>query len=561
MNLNRMTTRPLQVPRSKRRHMVRALTSMPAGKVVPIAAIPLLREDDARGRMRLNFEMSETAEILMNAVYVNVKAYFVPFLAFPRFGGSMDILNRSYKGQPAIAGGSVVPWIETHAMGAHGSKEIYKYLGLHAKTATNVNTMFAEAYNLIWNFRASNRSPQITPRSRLDTTLAPAFWRHENFAHIVPDFDEDVIDGEVALNVVASELTVKKTGGGNPSLTYTPAGNKDVKAVGAGGTGSLKFAGSGGSSAMYANGNTIANNAAFVEGAFVNDVMATAKADLTGVYAEMAENGLTVSLSNIELARKTQAFARLREQFSEHDEDWIIDMLMDGLSIPDQALKHPMLLADVTNVFGMNKRYSTDADALSASAVNGMSIAELSIRLPRIATGGVIMITAEVTPEQLFERQKDPFFHLAAVSELPEYLRDTLDPQKVEVVTNDYVDVSHSTPNGTFGYAPLNHKWNRAAYNVGGKFYRPAVDAGFDEDRQRIWAVETANPVLSADFYLCTTMHTKPFLDLVADPFEAVAVGDFSIGGNTVFGPLLVEASQNYEAVMAKAPTERIEKP
>ena len=170
------------------------------------------------------------------------------------------------------------------------------------------------------------------------------------------------------------------------------------------------------------------------------------------------------------------------------------------------------------------------------------------------------MVTAEVTPEQLFERQKDPFFHLGSVEALPEFLRDTLDPEKVEVVTNDFVDFDHDTPNGTFGYAPLNHAWNRVHYNIGGKFYRPEVDGEFDEDRQRLWAVETQNPTLSADFYLCNSMHTKPFLDTEADPFEVVAVGDFIIDGITVFGGVLVEAMNNYDKVMEKAPTDRIEK-
>nr|QJB21437.1 MAG: major capsid protein [Microvirus sp.] len=572
MNLNRMTTRPLDVPRSRRRHGLRALTSMPAGKVVPIAAVPLLREDAVRsGRMRLSFEMNETAEILMNAVYVDVKAYLVPFLAFERFQGSMDVLNRSYKGQPPLDGRPVIPFVETHAMGAHGSKPIYKYLGLHAKPTTNVNTMIAEAYNLVWNYRAANRSPEITPRSRLDTSLAPAFWKHENFAHIVPDFDQAVIDGEVALNVVAAQLPLS----GTAALT----GSAPVTGIGLTGTAQTGGARnnvreSTGSTANYTKGwlnfdGTLGTSEAEISikslsGGDYPDIRAqlagNGGVNLSAVFAEMQENGITVSLSNIDLARKTQAFARIREQFAELDDEWVIDMLMDGLSIPDQALKQPMLLAQATNVFGMSKRYSTDADALTASAVNGMTMAGLNIRVPRLATGGVIMVTAEITPEQLFERQKDPFFHLGSVGELPEYLRDTLDPEKVEVVTNDYVDVDHDTPAGTFGYAPLNHKWTGVNYKIGGKFHRPEVNAAFDEDRQRIWAVETENPVLSADFYLCTAIHQKPFLDTVADPFEAVAIADFDIEGNTVFGGVLVEAMNNYQAVMDKAPTDRIEK-
>nr|QJB21383.1 MAG: major capsid protein [Microvirus sp.] len=564
MNLNRRTSRPINTRRSMRRHGVRALTSMPAGRVVPLAAIPLLREDAVRsGRVQFKFEMSETAEILMNAVYVDVKAYLVPWLAFERFGGSMDILNRSYMGQPPMAGESVIPFVEKHALGAHGSKPLYKYMGLHGKSTDQVNTMYAEAYNLIQNFRAGNRSPNIPKRSRLDTSLAPAFWRHENFAHIVPDFDQDVIDGEVALNVVEGQLPL--TGALSGKL---PVGGIGIETPGSAGAvpNTRKSDGSAmgpmtgwyNTSAAHTAGLSIEQDPARV--GYPNIKVDVAGANLSAVFAEMQENGITISLANIELAKKTQAYARIREQYSEHDEEWIIDMLMSGLSIPDQALKHPLLLAQSTNVFGMNKRYSTDADALDASAVNGMSVAQLNLRVPRLATGGIIMIIAEVVPEQMFERQKDPFFHLPNVAALPDWLRDDLDPEKVVVVKNSYVDTDHATPDGTFGYAPLNHEWSAVRYNIGGKFHRPTTNTTEDEDRQRIWACETVNPTLAADFYLCTNIHQKPFLDTLADPFEAVAVGEFAIEGNTVLGPLLVEANNNYEAVMEIAPTDRIEK-
>ena len=95
---------------------------------------------------------------------------------------------------------------------------------------------------------------------------------------------------------------------------------------------------------------------------------------------------------------------------------------------------------------------------------------------------------------------------------------------------------------------------------IGGKFYRPEVDAGFDEDRQRIWAVETQNPTLSTDFYLCTNIHTKPFVVTNQDPFEVVTQGEVFIEGNTVFGGHLVEATDDYEKVLALAPQDRIEK-
>lgn len=170
------------------------------------------------------------------------------------------------------------------------------------------------------------------------------------------------------------------------------------------------------------------------------------------------------------------------------------------------------------------------------------------------------MVVAEITPEQLFERQKDYYLAASTVEDLPNYLRDELDPEKVARVTCDHVDMDHDTPADTFGYAPLNHQWDTNAPRIGGRFYRPEVDASFDEARQRIWAVETQNPTLAEDFYLCTTMHTKPFHDTVIDPFESVTLGEVFVEGNTVFGGLLVEAQANYEAVLAEVDQTRIDK-
>jgi len=278
------------------------------------------------------------------------------------------------------------------------------------------------------------------------------------------------------------------------------------------------------------------------------------------VFAELQDNGITLSLANLEMAKKTAAFARLRTQYTGHDDEYIIDMLMSGLTVPEQAWKQPMLLADQNTVFGMSKRYATDGSNLTESVVNGMTMIEQRFRLPPAPMGGVVMMVVEVTPDQLFERQKDPYLYTVSVDTLPDALRDTLDPEKVSIVKNEDIDLDHSEPNDTFGYAPLNHEWTRGIPAIGGKFYRPEVDASFDEDRQRIWAVETADPVLSEDFYLCTTMHQKPFVETTGDNFELLMRGEAAIRGLTVFGGELIESSDDYEKVEAQQPRERIDK-
>lgn len=553
-SVNRQHSEPLRVPRTRRHHGVAVLTSLPAGKCVPLTAIPLLREDALSGSFRLSVEMLETKELLMNPVNLRVTAYVVPLLALERFEGSRDQFDRSYMGEPQVEGGSVVPFVETAAMGTHGANAVYKALGLHGKSTDLVNTAYLEAYNLIWNFRAKNRSKELTERARLETTLAPAFWQHSRFENVVPDFDQAVIDGEIALNVV------------NSSLALSAASADVVRKSNASGM-KLRV---GGSNTLASNGFALKSGASGYSGFITGESGGTTplsidpdgqlQVDLSGITAEMEGGGVAISLSNLELARKTQAFARMRERYEGHDDEWIIDMLMSGLSIPDQALKHPILLADKSVRFSQVKRYATDSSNLAESAVSGGAVLDLRLRVPRLNTGGVVMVMAEAIPEQLFERQRDPFFALSSVDALPEYLRDTLDPEKVDVVSNAEIDVQHATPAGTFGYAPMNWKWNAFGPRVGGKFYKPESGSANDEDRQRIWAVETENPVLSTDFYIVSAIHVKPFLNTETDPFEATMVGDAAIEGNTVFGGLLVEATANYDKVLEKAPTERIEK-
>ena len=545
MNINRMSINPVDVPRTNRVHTARSLTSLPAGKMVPIFAAGLLREDAVvSGRVRCSFESMETAEVLMNAIRVDVKAYVVPMLALDRFQGSMDVLNRSYQGVAPLEGEAVIPYIETQVFGDYAANDVYVYLGLHGRSDQLVNTAILEAYNQIWNYRAKNRSQALfdeVGRTRLQANLAPAFWSHEMFKHVVPDFDDAKADGEVALNIVDGRMPVTGIGfqGAKADLL-----NQVVKETGSDGTATTTYPTSRRAS----------------DGTNITVVRSNAAGTVPEIFAELAANGITVSLANIELAKKTQAFARMRERYAGHTDEWLINLLMDGISIPDQAFKQPMLVGAASTVFGMSKRYATDAANLTESVVNGATFVDLNIQLPRLPTGGVLMIVAEITPEQLFERQKDAFLHAQDVDDLPQFLRDYMDPQKVGIVPNEYVDIDHDTPLATFGYAPLNYQWNVTAPRIGGRFYRPQVNAGFDEDRQRLWAVETENPTLGPDFYLCTNIHTKPFVVTNQDPFEVVTQGDFIIQGNTQFGPALIEASNDYQKVLDQVDQTRIEK-
>lgn len=561
LDINRQGTSPLKFPRTKRNKIVQVGTSFQAGKMVPIAAIPLLREDSVRnGRVRINLQLQETAEVILNPIRVDVRAYLVSHLCDPRFEKSIDQLNRSYAGIPQIDGGDVVPFIETHAYGTFGSKAVYKALGLHAASAKLVNTWYLKAFNLIWNFRAANRSADLTPRSLTDATLAPAFWNHSRFAHIKPDFDAALAEGEVALNVVYDQLNIVGTAPvvQSGSAFKLMPGTTDAAAR------SLTMTSAGTGTAWSTGATTTTSDTRYHSGLAV---------DISNIAAELATGGITISLANIDLARRTQAFAKLREQYDGHLtgdalDDWLVDeYLMNGVAIPDLAWTQPILLAHQSTVFAQGIRYATDSGNLDESATNGSTFVDLPIRLPkgqRVNSGGVIMIVAEVLPEQMFERQRDPYFHSTEVTDWPEALRDTLDPQKVEEVFNSQIDTSHATPNAVFGFAPMNWEWDMRFPALGGRFAKATADQTFDEDRMRFWAQEVVNPTLSASFYICQDLHQNVFLNggtagAWTDVVDAYALGNVVIEGNTQFGPALIEANGNYEAVADKAPNDRIE--
>lgn len=544
--MERQSTRPIGVPRSLRGHEISTLTSLPAGRMVPIAAAPLLREDSVRrGQVRLSFEMNETAELLMNAVHVNVKAYLVPFLAFDRFDG-MDALNRAYQD----ADGNTIDFFTTEPRGAVGSNEIIEYLGLHAQSGDEINMAYQEAYNIIWNHRATNRSKSIAQREINDKTLAPAFWNHARMRHIVPDFEQALIDGEIALDLGTSTL--------QPAQELPVKGQKFLATGGGQRAGSYKE--SDGTNPAYTDWYTPGHeNSGWGWAVERQDGVPNVRVEMPEI--SLAGSSISVLLSNIDQARKTAAFAKLREQFSGHDDEYIIDMLMSGMTVPEQAWQQPMLLAAQDTIFGMAKRYASDGASLTESVVNGATYVDLNIRVPRVATGGIIMIVAEISPDQLWERQQDPLLTTATVDELPEFQRDELDPEKVDVVYNQYVDSDHDTPDAVFGYEPMNAKWDIKARRIGGKFYKPAADTPYSDLRERVWASETANPTLNEHHYICTDINTSVFAVQNVDPFEVVAAGQMVIEGNTVFGGALLETTDNYAKVLEKAPTEQIIKP
>jgi len=521
---------PVQHSRTMRTDAVSVVTSAYGGKFVPIKMIPLLREDGVlNSRISINVQMSETADMLLNPVRVSAMAYLVPKLAFERFK-DMGTIDRSYNGQPEVDA-SVVPWFETFTYnepppGQTPDPGIFKTLGLHAPNLATINSDYVEAYNAVWNYIALQRSVSLTPRDRLDTTLAPAFWEHTQMKHVVPTFDAAMVEGGVPVSFTE--------GGALPVKSIEQARSRDQ-----------------GGNALGSHPSWIGNN----------DVQpdANGNIDWTGqIWAELQSQSVQISLANIELARETRAWSQLRNEYQGMSEDWMIDQLMAGMRLNDETLKQPILLDHSDTIVGMSERYATDGANLSKSVADGRTSVQLGLRAPALQTGGVVVICAQVLPEMIYERQRDYYMRATTVDDLPMRTSDELDPQPVTTIKNGEVDESHSLPNDLFGYAPLNHNWMRRAPNVGGKYYRPSPSDVWNENRNRIWSTEVVDPTLGPDFYIASEVSHEVFADQNSDPFEFWASGDVRIEGLTYFGEQLREAQGDYDAIEAQVPTERL---
>lgn len=543
-----IATKPLSLPRSTRVDEWRGLTSCRAGEIVPIAYFPLLREDALRGQVMVQVRMEEALHTIINPIRVTMQAHLISKVALARFDGSMEVLNRSYMGQTLPGGGAAPAWhVEDVSIATMGDDDkghaIYDKLGIHYRqqdymSGYKLNSDLLESYWTVVNWRSraiSKALPQWTVTTA--DKLAPAFWNSWKFDHIKPTFDAAMMEGEVPVELNASRLPLQNFGWADADGTGT-------------------------NNARFVDGNGSVNLASLTNMKPMQIDSAAASDGNRRPYANLSATSGAISLANIEMAKKSQAFAKMRERYQGVPDEYLIDLLMQGIEVPPEDFREPILIGRASSVIGQIERYATDGASLDQSVTNGMTQLRMTLNTPAVNPGGIVLVTLEIVPEQLYERVTDIAMQMDATGSaewLPNAMEDFLDPQKVETVQNRYADTFHGDATGIFGYAPLNHGWQRSLARVGGRYKRPLPDA-FVEDRQRIWSVEKADPTLSEDFYLCPSPfpHTV-FADAEADPFEVITVATTSIRGLTVFGQGFEEDDDHYDKIIAQVDTGRIE--
>lgn len=546
----RQSTTPVSFNQSTRKDTAVLMTSARAGVVVPVGYVPLLPGDSASGRVGIDIQLKEMPKPLLNAVHANVQAWFVPKSADPRFSGRDELMHamtgeaiKSLQGSGITESRSPRAFFRVFSPGSSGhtaisNSQFVKTLGLHIGDA-NFNADLIDAFNIVYNFRLAAHSSRL-PRRKYSsedpdeaTTLPPAFWPSSRLSRVVPDYERALVVGSLDLDVAAGQLPISGIGvNSGEGWSRNPHSVKDT-----------------------ALGDTTYPATSPVAGS--NTPMIRVAEDMTPqIFAEMTGQTIGITLADIDKARTTQAFARLRTAYAGNDatgfdnDDTIVALLMQGISVPADQFKRPWLLDSKRVPVGFAERFATDAANLDQSVTVGRASAQLSLNVPQQDVGGVIIFTVEVLPERVDERMSDEWINCTKFDDLPNALRDIQRVEPVDLVLNRRVDAKHTTPNGLYGYEPMNDRWNRDFTRLGGDFYSPTPGAGWTENRSNIWQTEIVDPTFSETHYLAPSPFPHDvFADQNADAFECVVRHVVAIRGNTQIGDVLAENNDDYDAI------------
>jgi len=563
----RQNQKPAPFERTTRVDNVARQTTGRAGVVGLIDYFPVLRGDAVGGQLAYDVTLNHMPKPLRNSVMANVQAWFVPHSALPRFQSYSEFMhayqqeNIEYANPTTGAHVTRTPAplftriaeISAQANAIRAS-EHYDMLGLQLPTGSvgaYINDMIFDAYSMVWNFRAQAHSNRIPLRdtfmanTALATVFARAFWPQNRFSRVVPDYEQALVMGELSLDVIAGQLPIMNMWrlnlGTNPNYVNETANDRLTTSAT-----DMRIG--------YHNGTDTADQLRIT--ANRASPVGVATNTLTGAYAELAGNTFNVTLADIDKARQTQAFAKYRTSLHGNNptgyinDDAIMAELMQGFEVPWDEYDRPILIGSQMSRFQMMERPATDGPSLDLSTSRGRVQGRIPVNVPQNDIGGVVIVTLEVLPERIYERQYDPYLGVTDAFGLPDALRDIRRTEPVDIVQNKRLDVAHTTPNGIYGYEPMNDKWNREFTFLGGEFHQSVPSSDWTETRSALWIPEISNPTYTVDHFLAPANFPHDvFSDETKPAFEVTVARTCVIRGLTQFGDPLVEDNDDFAAV------------
>lgn len=559
----RQSTTPVSFNRTVRRDTAVTMTSGRAGVVQPVGFFPLFPGDSASGRVGLDLQLKEMPKPLLNGVHANFQAWFVPKSSHPQFPGR-DELMHAMTGEKIKSLGAAdrdpPPFytvLDGSPVTTAAASDFFKRLGLHIPTGAKINTDLLDAFSVIYNFRLAAHSSRLERRKYASEDLAaacalpPAFWPSSRLSRVVPDYERALVVGTLDLDIVAGQVPLS----GDPLIRLVPdsSGASLLRAASSGraSLGALRSEGTNaGRNLSHSSGGANTGSHAVIDPAGQWEI------NMAELFGNMVGTSIGTTLADIDKARTTQAFAKLRTAYAGNDatgfdnDDTIVALLLQGINVPADQFKRPWLLDSRRVPVGFAERFATDAANLDQSVTLGRASAQLSLNVPMQDVGGVVIFTVELLPERVDERMSDEWIMSTQFGDLPNALRDVQRIEPVDLVLNRRIDAKHTSPDGLYGYEPMNDRWNRDFTRLGGDFYMETPGGGWTENRSTIWQTEIVDPAFSGTHYLAPAPFPHDvFADQNADAFELVCRHLVTISGNTQIGDVLAENGDDYDAI------------
>ena len=371
----RQSTAPVEFARTIRTDESLLMTSGRAAQVVPVGYFPLLPGDTASGKVGIDVQLAEMPRPLQNGVVANFQAWCVPKNAMPQFSSKDEVMN-AFTGKAIKTLGAAdrtpPPFFMTISgatLTTAAASDFFRTLGIHVPTGASINTDLIDAFVQIYNFRCGAYSSKLPRRKFASEDIAEAcalpraFWPQWRLQSVVPDYERALVVGSLTLDVAAGRLPISGLGVASTNATV-PAGPLAVR-----------------DTANAAASYPLRIDGAAPSGISMRVTGATAALARADVFAEMAGQQIGITLRDIDIARTTQAFAKLRTAYSSTDlsgfmnDDAIVATLMMGIPVDDDEFARPWLLDSAIVPVGFAERFATDGTNLDKSVTLGRASA------------------------------------------------------------------------------------------------------------------------------------------------------------------------------------------
>lgn len=421
------------------------------GQILPIAQYDVLPGDTVQQATNVLIRMSTLAVPVMHPVQVGIYSFFTP----------NRILDDNW--EDFITGAGATP-PATFTLN-NSAYTLAKAMGLDPTCGEAVNAYHFYAYNMIRNEYFMDKDIQ-TPQALASASVIPACWNKDHFTTIrasaqqgtavaMPLGDTAPIIGlgvENA-NAAAGAQTVRETDG-TSTTAYTDGWNSSTQHI---------IAEEDPSNANYPN----------------------IRADLSNA------TGATVSEFLESLAM--QSYAEARNKYGDTYTDYLRYL---GVNPRDSRLQRPEFLGGGRSMIQFSEVLNQSATTGDLGDMGGHGIA--AVRTPKfrrfIPEHGVINTVMVVRPLHMLGNGIGKNYLKSAKEDYYQHELRNIGDQEV---LNKEIYSSHSTPDGTFGYAPRYDEYRHIPNIVGNEM----LDAVYDD--YHFARLFTSDPALNDTYVKC----------------------------------------------------------